>query len=723
MVNVLDIEGERNILSRLTDDVRVEIETEIKDGYNRDRRARQDWERRTRQAHELAAQVMEEKQEPWPKAANVKFPLLTIATLQFASRALPSLIARPMPVKCGVTGYDPDGEKYKRSDRVSKHMSWQCMEVIPEWEASMDRLLHVVPIVGCAIRKTWYDDIDGYPCVELVLPEDFVVPWRTKSIAKAIRVTERLWKPYNEIVEKQNAGLWDDIEIDEENHGGLDWVPDGDPVGVDRDADHLILEQHLWWDLDQDGYKEPYIAWLHYATGKMLRLAPRFRDIKMRDNRIVKIVPEQFYTKYGFVPSPRGEFYDWGFGQLLMPINETVNTTINQLIDAGSLSNQQAGFIGRGARMRGGNVRFKPGEWKLVNATGDALKNNIVPLPVRDPSSVLFNLLSLMIQYGERIAAITDIMVGESPGQHTTAFTTQQMIEQGQKVFQGIFGRLHRALGEELRLLYQINARTVTENDYYRVLDYKPDQEAMKLAVQALAMEIAEQLMAQGVPEQQAQMQAIVQVQEAGPDAILNKARGDQWQRVLKDDYQDDRVRGNADVHPASDPAMASEQKKQMQAAVILDSMARGAPVDPFLAWNMVYEAADIPNREKLLVPPSNEPPIEVQLQMAESKRKDMDVEVRAQTSIMDSQVNANKAEAEILKLMAEVQDTKLMGKLEEKRVAIENERVAIEGLKVVVERERLESEKEQADEEGELRRMEIKQRNKGGADRAKSAA
>jgi chaperonin GroES len=203
---------------------------------------------------------------------------------------------------------------------------------------------------------------------------------------------------------------------------------------------------------------------------KVARIVARYtqKDIEVNESGVIlSIKAEQYFTKYPFIPSPDGGFYDLGFGVLLGPLNESINTIINQLVDAGTMANTAGGFLSRGIKLRGGNYTFNPMEWKHVDTTGDDLRKGIVPLPVREPSQVMFTLLNLLINYGERIGGSVDILSGQNPGQNTPAETTRTMAEQGMKVFNGIFKRTHRSLKQEFRKLYRLNQIFVDENTPY----------------------------------------------------------------------------------------------------------------------------------------------------------------------------------------------------------------------------------------------------------------
>ena len=434
---------------------------------NLDLTSRLDWEERNEKASKLALQVVERKTFPWPGASNVKFPLITIAAMQYHSRAYPALISNNEVVKCKVYGKDDDGEMHKRADRISRHMTYQVMEEDEGWEENTDKTLLVQAIAGTAIKKSYFDPVKGHNVSELVLPNDFVVNYYTKSIAESPRVSHRILLSSNDLHERQVRGVF--LKVEDEVQPSLPNVSmltqaKEDAQGVrqqsgDPDTPYEFFETHFWHDFDEDGYKEPYIAYIRRDTGKIYRIVARYFEdsIEYHNGEIIRIKPEQYFTKYGFVPSPDGGFYDLGFGVLLGPTNDSVNTIVNQLIDAGTMSVTGGGFLGRGVKIKGGDYTFKPHEWKRVDSTGDDLRANIFPLPIREPNGVSFQLLQLLINYGERIAGATDMMTGVSPGQNTPAETSRNVVEQGMKVFNGIYKRTWRAMKEEFQKLYRLN--------------------------------------------------------------------------------------------------------------------------------------------------------------------------------------------------------------------------------------------------------------------------
>ncbi len=533
-----------NLAADLSDDKLIEIGNDVVIGYETDLESRKPWEKDLKNWTELALQVASDKTFPWPNAANIKYPLLATAAMQFAARAYPTLIpSNGKVVKCKVIGSDPTGEKSMRAFRVSTHMSYQVMEQMDGWEEDMDKLLIALPISGTCFKKTYWDSSKQQNCSKLVLPKSLVVNYWTRCLEDAERITEVFYLSKRKVKERQNLGIFIDAEL-----GDPQTPADDVTTSINRsfqrasDFDdttpYTILEQHTYLDLDEDGYAEPYIVTVEAESNKVLRIVPRFSeaDVLMDDKQnVVSIEAVQYYTKYGFIPNPDGGFYDIGFGRLLGPLNNSANTIINQLVDAGSLSNLQAGFIGKGLRIKMGETRFQPGEWKAVNAVGDDLKKQIFPLPVREPSQVLFNLLDLLLKSGKELASVAEIFVGKMPGQNTPATTTMASIEQGMKVFTAVYKRVYRSLTSEFRKIYKLNQQYMNPEEYISILDNPIPQEDYK-----------------------------------GPED---------------------------DIIPGADPSAVSSQEKQQKVQAVMQLLNLGT-INPMAATLMYLEAHEIPEAE-----------------------------------------------------------------------------------------------------------------------------
>lgn len=539
-----------NIATTLSEEDLNRIGSDAKQGYDYDLSSRAEWEQGIDEWMRLATQVREPKNYPWPRSSNVKYPLLTTAAMQFAARAYPSLIpSNGQVVKSQVIGKDPDGQKLELASRVDTYMSYQLMHEMAGWEEDMDKLLIMLPVVGTVFKKTYWDPITEQNKSKLILPKNLVVNYWTDCLETSERISERIEMSPRVFEERKRAGLFLNINLGRPStvantaYGSNDGKGEGfQAAAADETTPYVIIEQHTFLDLDQDGYKEPYVVTFELGSAKVLRIAARYDDNTMyfnNEDELLKIEPIQYYTKFGFIPNPDGSFYDIGFGMLLGPINESVNTLINQLTDAGTLSNLQSGFLGKGLRLKMGEQRFQPGEWKAVNATGDDLRKQIVPLPAKEPSSVLFQLMGSLITSGKELASVAEIFTGKMPGQNTPATTTMATVEQGMKVFTAVYKRLYRALDSEFKKLFELNGTYLNPETY----------------------------------------QAVTGV-TVGPEDFR-----------VKDTYR---------ICPGADPTAVSQTEKLMKAQGLLELLPLGT-LDPVQVTLRVLEAQEQPNFQQVL--------------------------------------------------------------------------------------------------------------------------
>ena len=466
-----------NLASKQDNNTIADLTNKVLEGYKLDLDSRSDWEELNKQIIDLAKLLTKKKTYAGDVIANVKYPLIINACIQFAARAYPELIKGNEVVKGKVIGSDPDNKKFERAKRISDFMSFQVLNEMQNWEEDLDQLLFTLPAVGCVFKKSYFDSLARRNVSEIAFADDVVVNYKTQTLERAPRVTHRIYLYHNEIVERIKSGIFIDFDIAELGQAT-------DPEGnSDEETPHLFLEQHRWYDLDEDGYQEPYIVTVHEESQKLVRIAPRFAtDGIIRkpnddgtanpDGPIIKIVPEQYFTQYVFMPSIDGGFYGMGFGSLLTSTNSAVNTLINQLIDAGTLSNRQSGFLGRGLRIgRGKSIQLKAGEWKPVDATGDDLRKNVFAMPVREPSQTLFALLGMLIEAGKELAGMTEILAGNSPGANVPAESVLALIEQGLQVYSAVHKRVYRAQYKEFSKLRRLNALYLDQMTYQTVLD------------------------------------------------------------------------------------------------------------------------------------------------------------------------------------------------------------------------------------------------------------
>lgn len=589
-----------NIAESLDEDKLREIGSRCKAGFEQDCESRKEWEQNIDAWTKLAIQAKEQKTYPWPNASNIKYPLLSTAAMQFAARAYPSLIPSDgQVVKSKVIGKDPTGEKQKRAEHTSIYVSYQLMTEMDNWEEDMDKLLIMLPVVGTMFKKTYWDKLTEKNCSKLVMPKNLVVNYwardlnHVERISEIIEMSQRLYK------ERVNGEIFLDTDI------GSPTMPDSKEYAQapSRDATtpYTFIEQHTFLDLDDDGYEEPYIVTFHKESGAVLRITARFDELGLKigdKGEVVRIEPIQYYTKFGFIPNPDGSFYDIGFGVLLGPINDSVNTLINQLVDAGSLSNLQSGFIGKGLRIKMGESRFQPGEWKAVNATADDLKKQIMPLPTKEPSAVLFQLMGALISSGKELASVAEIFVGKMPGQNTPATTTMATIEQGMKVFTAVYKRTYRSLASEYKKLYRLNEVYLNPQTYVEVLDANVNPEDFKSI--------------------------------------------------------------GYDICPGADPSAISQTERLLKAQSLAELLPMGV-LDPLKVVQRILEAKEIPNWQELIHqetqqsgqpaqapdPKAQEMQMKMQLEQQKAEMKGQELEHKSQMSQRDQQFKEAMMERE----------------------------------------------------------------------------
>ena len=652
-----DLMRSPNLCSRIPEDELKSLGSMVIEDFERDLNSREEWKARMDMAMKLAMQTNEIKTFPWEKAANVKFPLITISALQFQSRAYPALINGAKPVAArplasmpfielppqpqpGPNG-QPDPQQQlafqqavtqaqmakreydalvRRANAIATHMSFQILEEDERWEEHQDRLLLLLPIMGCAFKKNYFDPILCRNVSECVSPRDLVVDYYAKDVDSAPRLSHVIYLSSNAIHERQVRGVFDEFLDGSNPLPNPQLIYKLDPYGDDRtgvhnqpsnhDAPFELVEQHRTLDLDGDGYAEPYVITVRYDTRQVLRIVPRFtrKDISFaHDKRVIRIEPIQAFTKYDFIPSPDGGIYGLGFGALLGPINETINSALNQMLDAATLATAGGGFLGRGFKNKKGEYRFRPGEWKTLDSSGDDLRKSVFPLPAPQPSPIMFQLLTLLIEYGESIAGAVDVLQGKNPGQNTPAETSRAMVEQGMKVFNGIYKRVHRAFTQELRHLFRLNCTFLTPDmPYY----------------------------AQSAPEIAKQAARLYQ----GADVV---------------------------IRAAADPFYMSDGQRYNQAVAVL-SAAQGAPqlYDLHEAHHRYLEALKAPSIEALLPDPNGpfaRPPLpnpKLEQEKLKQQTKQLQVQLDFKIKLLNLVQSATLQAAQIKLLEAQVVQT-----------------------------------------------------------------
>lgn len=455
-----------NLVSKIPDDKQKTIGTEIVSDVNLDLDSRQEWETNREKWYKLWACKRDPKTTPWPGASNICVPLIAVAANQFHARAYQSIFAPNEFVKTLPVGQND----FKRAKSVAHYMNWQLMHEMEEYEDVFDKTLLQLPINGIAFKKISWNKKLARPVTDYISPVDLVLPYRTKSIETARRITHQIYLHYSELEERNAQGLYENFgdlaetgTVDDRESAIKETADKitGKTETTPEDIPHTILECHKNYDLGNGKGMHPYIFTVDKATGTLLRVTSR--EFK-RDSETITL---NYFIDYHFLPNIEG-FYSFGLGHFLEQLNEMANTAFNQIFDAGRLTNQPFGFYGRRAGIKAKKIQLAPG---VMNPIEDPTQ--ILFPQMQRVDSVLFGVLGLIDQYAERLTSVTDNLLGrEQKGvERPTKGGTEAKIEQGLTVFNILFKRIYRSLKKELRLIKTFNEIYLGETKQYRVLE------------------------------------------------------------------------------------------------------------------------------------------------------------------------------------------------------------------------------------------------------------
>lgn len=597
-----------NLAPEIDDAILGDLGQKVLRHFDIDKASMSDWEEKMGSALDLAMLVKEDKDYPWERAANIKYPLITSAALQYNARAYPAIVPSTDVVKSAVHGRDPDGMKARRAERVQTFMSWQLKVDSREWERGTDQLLLQLPICGDVFRKLWWDPAEGRLRSQVRLPgKHIVVNNNCTTLGTAPRVSDQISLYRHQIETNFRTGRFMEIDIPEKPE-------------EDTDPEEFI-EQLCRCDLDRDDYPEPYIVTVHKETQKVVRIVAAFSmdTIRVYGDQIIAAEVDGYLTHYQFMPSMDGGFFGTGMGMLLGDISETVNTSLNMIFDAAHLNSLGAGFIGtQDFRIKGGVKRMRPGEYKMVNHTGDDIRKGIVPLQLPGADPTLFQVLGMLIDAGREIASVSDVMTGDTAQANLPVGTVMALIEQGHMVFTASYKRIYRALMDEFELIAALNVKYLDPRKYMMMLDGE---------------------------------------EPADPRADFNLS--------------------DMDVQPVADPKAVTSMQKMGRAQFLLE-MANMGRVDPGEATMRVLEAASIENIKDLLPKPDPTAELMAQAQqellVIEIRTKEAELDdIYADTMRKIAAAEKDSAEADLAPLKARVEQFRAMKEmLNERRQSLE---------------------------------------------------
>jgi len=556
-VEVEEYDHNANLAEVLDDSILGALSSDLGSQVDEDRGSRDEWEEAIANGLTLLGINYEERSQPFMGASGVTHPLLSEAVTQFQAQAYKEMLPPGGPIKTQIVGQQSK-EVEDQAQRVKDFMNYQVTEVMEEYDLDTDQMLFYLPITGSTFKKIYFDPIRQRAVSKFVPAEDLVVPYSATDLATAERYTHVVRMTYNDIRKMQVGGIYRDVSLsiseDDESdstiRGKADEIQGLRPGYSDEmytlHEVHVDLDLEGFEDMDAEGeptgIKLPYIVTMDEASGQILSIVRNWREMDpLRRKR-------QFFVHYKFLPG--FGFYGFGLLHMIGGLSRAATSILRQLIDAGTLSNLPGGFKARGVRIRNDDEPVNPGEFRDVDAPGGDIRNAIIPLPYKEPSGTLAQLLGVVVDSGRRFAQVADSKVADVNAQAPVG-TTVALIEQGSKVISSIHKRLHYAQKSEFRLLAEIFANNPVPYPYMIAQNIDPN--------------------------------------------------------IMAQDFD-----GRVDVLPVSDPSIFSMAQRLSLAQTQLQ-LAQAAPQmhNMYEAYRRMYDALDIKNIDNILPPPQPPAPMD----------------------------------------------------------------------------------------------------------------
>ena len=533
-----------DIADTLDEQTLVDISTEVRENFQADKDSRGEWESMFERGFDLLGLKLEPGSEPFEGACTAVHPLLIESAVKFQSKSSQELFPSGGPVKANILG-NSTPEKQMQANRVQNFMNYQLTEQMPEYFDEFERMLFHLPLIGSAFKKIYYSSILNRPVSEFIPIDQFYVSYYATDLRNADRYTHVIYKSPVELQKDILAGVYKDIELPTPSQANITTLTQkmdtilGLSPSADNDPQYILLEQHCYLDIENKDQSLPYIVTVEEQTRQVLSIR---RNYEPDDPNMEK---KSHFVHYRFVPG--FGFYGLGLIHFLGNLTMSATAAMRSLIDAGQFANLPGGFKAKGLRIVGDNEPISPGEFKEVDATGMDLSKAIIPLPYKEPSSTLFQMLQFVATAGQKFADSTEQVISDAAS-YGPVGTTMALLEASSKFFTAIHKRLHKSQRDEFRILAKI--------DY----DYLPAEY---------------------------------------PYDVPFEDRS-----IFKNDFD-----GRVDIVPVSDPNIPSNAHRMMMANMALQ-MAQQSPPGKFNmeALNRtILNAANMPNLEEIL-PPKIEP-------------------------------------------------------------------------------------------------------------------
>lgn len=455
-----------NLVDFIDPMVMQKLASDLISSVESDKQSRSEWEKTYKDGLQyLGMKFDESRSQPFEGSSGVIHPILAEAVTQFQAQAYKEMLPAKGPVKTEIVGARTiDTEN--QAERIQEFMNYYIMNVMEDYDPELDMLLFYLPLAGSAFKKVYFDFVTNKAVSKFIPPEDLIVPYEAADLSSAERVTHAISMSLNEVKKQQLTGFYANVDIpedaysdeDSEIQNEIDEIQ-GVEASYKEDRNRTIYEIHTvldlqgFEDLDQNGnptgLKLPYIITIDEASRRILAIRRNYLENDMLKNKI------NYFVQYKFLPGLG--FYGLGLSHMIGGLSKASTSILRQLIDAGTLANLPAGFKARGMRIRDEDEPLQPGEFRDIDTTGGSLRENLIPLPIKEPSNVLMQLLGLLVDSGKRFAAIADMNIGDANAAMPVG-TTVALLERGTKVMSAIHKRLHYAQRLEFKLLAKVFA-------------------------------------------------------------------------------------------------------------------------------------------------------------------------------------------------------------------------------------------------------------------------
>jgi len=466
-----------NLADILPEDVTEPIGNEMAQNYMDYKSSRKDWEDTYKTGLDLLGFKYENRTEPFQGASGATHPVLAEAVTQFQAQAYKELLPADGPVRTDIIGVkNPQTEQ--QAERVKDYMNYLIMDTMKEYESEFDSMLFHLPLAGSTFKKVYYDVSMGRVVSKFVPADELVVPYTATSLDDAEAIIHKIKISENELRKQQVNGFYSDVDVGPPGEDSTsDEIAkkerelDGTKKTGKNESVYTLLECHVNLDLEgfedvgadgqPTGIKLPYIVAVEEGSRKVLSIRRNYAPNDLKKNKI------QYFVHFKFLPGLG--FYGFGLIHMIGGLSRTATAALRQLLDAGTLSNLPAGFKQRGVRVRDEASPIQPGEFKDVDAPGGNLRDAFFPLPYKEPSPTLLNLLGVVVSAGQRFAAIADMQVGDG-NQGAAVGTTVALLERGSRVMSAIHKRCYAAMKNEFKLLSKVVAQYLPPEYPYDVV-------------------------------------------------------------------------------------------------------------------------------------------------------------------------------------------------------------------------------------------------------------